>query len=133
MQSIEIRYNIDMKILIGDDSALIRDILAAAFQRAGYEVTTAHNGAEVLKMALNTHPDAILMDYEMPMLSGLSVLRQLKTSQMTRNIRVYLLSGISDATTLQQANEAGVQGFFVKPFDVHEVVERIRNDLAHGQ
>ncbi len=122
-----------MKILIGDDSALIRDILAAAFQRAGYEVITAHNGAEVLKMALNTHPDAILMDYAMPMLSGLSVLRQLKTSQTTQNIRVYLLSGISDAPILQQANEVGVQGFFVKPFDVHGVVERIRSDLAQGQ
>ncbi len=133
MQTIEIRYNIVMKILIGDDSALIRDILAAAFQRAGYQAITAHNGAEVLKMALNTNPDAILMDYAMPMLSGLSVLRQLKISQTTRNIRVYLLSGISDATILQQAKEVGLQGFFVKPFDVHEVVERIRSDLAQGQ
>lgn len=133
MQSIEIRYNIGMKILIGDDSALIRDILAAAFQRAGCKVIAAHNGAEVLKMALNTHPDAILMDYLMPMLNGLSVLRQLKASQMTRNVLVYLLSGISDATILQQAKEVGIQGFFVKPFDVHEVVERICSDLAQGQ
>ena len=92
-----------MKILIGDDSALIRDILTAAFQRAGDEPISAHSGAEVLKKALDSHLDAIVMDYAMPMLGGLSVLRQLKASAATRNIRVYLLSGFSDEKTIGQA------------------------------
>ncbi len=122
-----------MKILIGDDSALIRDILTAAFQRAGDEAIVAHSGAEVLKKALGSPLDAIVMDYAMPMLDGLSVLRQLKVSPATRDIRVYLLSGFSDEKTIRQAKEAGAEEFFVKPFDVHEVVERIRNDLLGGQ
>ncbi len=130
--SVGIRYNIFMKILICDDSALILDILMAAFQRAGYEPIAAQNGAEVLKKALDGQVDTILMDYMMPMLDGLSVLRQLKASPATRNVRVYLLSGFSDGKTMQQAKEAGADGFFIKPFDVHEVVERIRNDLDNG-
>ncbi|NOY23746.1 MAG: response regulator [Acidobacteria bacterium] len=121
-----------MKILICDDSALILDILMAAFQRAGYEPIPAQNGAEVLKKALDGQVDAILMDYTMPMLDGLSVLRKLKASPATRNIRVYLLSGFSDEKTMQQAKEAGADGFFIKPFDVHKVVERIRNNFDDG-
>ncbi len=119
-----------MKILIGDDSPLILDILTAAFKRAGYEPITAQNGAEVLKKAMGFLPDAILMDYAMPMLDGLSVLRQLKASPLTRDVRVYLLSGFSDGKMLQQIKEAGANGFFVKPFDVHEVVDRICKDVA---
>jgi len=119
-----------MKILIGDDSALIRDILAAAFRREGAEVVLAQNGAEVLKIAVEQRPDTILMDYAMPMLNGLSVLRQLKSSPSTERIRVYLLSGFSDGKIIEQAKAAGVDGFFIKPFDVHEVAERVRSDAA---
>ncbi len=117
-----------MKILIGDDSALIREILSAAFSREGYEILLARNGAEVLKTAIESRPDIILMDYAMPMLDGLSVLRQLKSSSSTGGIRIYLLSGFSDGKIIEQTKEAGVDGFFIKPFDVHEVLERIRND-----
>ncbi len=118
-----------MKILIGDDSSLILEILVAAFHRAGIETISAQNGAEVLKLAMKIIPDAVLMDYAMPMLDGLAVLRQLRATPSTKNIRVYLLSGFSDSRIKQRVMESGANGFFTKPFEIHELVEYIRMDL----
>jgi CheY-like chemotaxis protein len=85
-----------MKILLVDDSRFLRKAGEQALRRAGYEVITASDGDEALKIAQEQIPSLILLDMMLPKLSGLEVLRALKQAAATKDIPVIILTGLSD-------------------------------------
>ena|SRR5580698_2704509 len=85
-----------MKILLVDDSRFLRRASERALGRAGYEVVTAADGEEALRIARDQIPKLILLDMMLPKLPGLEVLRALKQDALTKDIPVIILTGLSE-------------------------------------
>ena len=92
------------KVLLVDDSKFLRIATERALARAGYEVSTAVDGEDALRIAREKHPDVILLDMLLPKMAGPEVLKALKKDPATAGIVVVVLTGLSqkNAARLQQ-------------------------------
>jgi CheY-like chemotaxis protein len=101
------------KILLVDDSKFLRLATERALVRAGYEVSTAKDGEQALRLARDQHPDLILLDMLLPIVTGPEVLKALKKDPVTADIAVVVFTGLShkNAARLQQD---GASGFLEK-------------------
>jgi CheY-like chemotaxis protein len=104
-----------MKILLIDDSRILRLIHERALIKAGYEVTSACDGEEGLRIARDDSPDLILLDMMLPKIAGQDVLRTLKRDSRTKHIPVVVLSGLSRVNAAKLMEEGAVE--FVEKTD----------------
>jgi DNA-binding response OmpR family regulator len=102
-----------MKILIVDDSRLLRISNERTLMRAGYEVITAADGEEGLRLALQTKPDLIVLDMMLPKLSGQEVLRQLRLNPASASTPVIVLTSLSQSNREKLISE-GASLYFEK-------------------
>jgi DNA-binding response OmpR family regulator len=102
-----------MKILLIEDSKFQRIANERALVRAGYGVLHAGDGEEGLRVARQDIPDLILLDMMLPKVSGLDVLRALKSDVLVKHIPVIVLSGLGQANEVKLLKE-GAAAFFVK-------------------
>jgi CheY-like chemotaxis protein len=102
-----------MKILVIEDSRLLRSAIERTLSRAGYEVVSVGDGQEGLSRAQDIHPDIILLDMMLPTLVGTGVLRQLKQDSATKSIPVIILSGLSQKNETK-LKKAGASAYFEK-------------------
>ena len=102
-----------MKILIVDDSRLLRIANERTLIRAGYEVITAADGEEGLRLALQTKPDLIVLDMMLPKLSGQEVLRQLRLDPASASTPVIVLTSLSQSNREKLISE-GASLYFEK-------------------
>jgi CheY-like chemotaxis protein len=114
-------------ILVVDDEPAIRLLIRATLEEEGYEIAEAGSGDEALRLAHETHPDAILMDVAIPRISGLDVCRTLRASSLTASIPVLLLTGLDGTEEL--AVDAGAQGCIAKPFSPAHLSARLAQEL----
>ena len=120
----------DCKILIVDDVPDNLRLLSTTLTQQGYKVRCAKNGAIALMGARNDRPDLILLDINMPDLSGYQVCEQLKADPATESIPVIFLSAQDDLQDKVKAFSVGGADFVGKPFQVEEVLIRVKNQLA---
>jgi DNA-binding response OmpR family regulator len=102
-----------MKILIVDDSRLLRIANERTLTRAGYEVITAADGEEGLRLALESKPDLIVLDMMLPKLSGQEVLRQLRLHPASASTPVIVLTSLSQSNREKLLGE-GASLYFEK-------------------
>ena len=102
------------KILLIEDNPDITFIYQDDLEEAGYDVTTARDGEQGLEVAKQGEFDLILLDIMLPGRHGMSVLRELKREDPTKDVPVYVLSALSDGIVADQAYNTGADGFFVK-------------------
>ena len=102
-----------MKILLVEDSKLLRLATGRALARAGYEISFAADGDEALLMANENRPDLILLDMMLPKMSGLEVLKSLKKDPATAAIPVVILTGLSH-TNADRLRADGAFAFLTK-------------------
>jgi diguanylate cyclase (GGDEF)-like protein len=121
------------KILIVDDVPDNLRSLSTILTKQGYEVSCAKNGSTALIDARNDPPDLILLDINMPELSGYKVWEQLKADGLTSQIPVIFLSAQDDIHDKVKAFTIGGADFIGKPFQVEEVLVRVKNQLALQQ
>lgn len=114
------------KILTVDDSETMRMHVARAFRAFTCEVLEAADGAEGLAVVHRERPDVILLDYAMPVMDGLEMLRQLKAAPALRNIPVVMLTAESGSENLLKLARLGVRDQLAKPFNEALLVERVR-------
>lgn len=112
-------------ILVVDDDYLSRELLQAHLENARYRVLLANSGERALTMAAADQPDLILMDVNMPGLTGYSTCIQLKLSPQTAHIPVLLMTAMDDDENIRQAMKVGADGFVSKPLDVHGMLGKI--------
>jgi len=114
------------RVLVVDDDAGVRRFLTTALGAAGFAVTATGAGAEGLRLAA-ARPDLIVLDVELPDLSGREVCRQLKAAAETANIPVLMLSGVfTDVADRSQALEDGSDAYLIKPVTSRELVAMAR-------
>ena len=116
-------------ILLVDDYPDAVDVLALYLKGQGFDVLTANDGEHALSEALRARPHLIVMDLEMPVLSGYEVAVRLRQHQETREIPLIAATGHSHARQLEDAVRAGFDAVVVKPCDPDELVAQIRRLL----
>jgi putative two-component system response regulator len=116
-------------VLIVDDEADVREVLAFGLRREGFRVLVAEESAEGLAVAQSEVPDVILLDVMMPGISGWEVLERLKADDRTRHIPVIMCTILAEPRFVAKATELGAVGFIGKPFKPEAVVKTIRGTL----
>ena len=104
---------LNSKVLLVEDSKFLRIANERALSKAGFEVTTAADGEEALKVANDKLPDIILLDMMLPKISGTEVLKALKENPATTNIPVIVLTSLSQMNE-GKLLEAGAAAYFEK-------------------
>src|SRR5687768_4543035 len=112
-------------ILIVDDYVDALEAWRLFLRAAGFEVRTAADGVAALEEALANPPDLIVMDLELPRMSGLDVARALRERDETRDIPLIVATGYSHAQVLAQSKDVGVDSVIVKPCDPDHLVSEI--------
>jgi two-component system chemotaxis response regulator CheY len=116
------------KILIADDAEFSRSRISRTLNEAGYQVIEAQNGSEALDAYHNEHPDLVIMDIGMPVMDGLTALRQIKA--VDPSAKIVVLSRIGQEKSVVEALEAGAETFLLKPFDSNFVLAAVDQVMA---
>lgn len=117
-------------ILIVDDHAVNLSVLSSLLTAHGYEVRAALSGAMALMSAEHTPPDLILLDMNMPEMSGLEVCRRLKADERTRDVPVIFISALDAVADKVAAFDVGGVDYITKPFQFGEVLARVAMQLT---
>jgi len=121
--------NDSFSLLIVDDNAMNRDMLARRLEREGYGITTASGGREALDLVAKQKVDLVLLDILMPDIDGYKVLEQLKAGEATRDIPVVMLTAVHEMDSVVRCFEMGVEDYLTKPFNIPFVKSRIASCL----
>ena len=116
-------------LLIVDDNAMNRDMLARRLEREGYAITTASGGKAALELLGKQNFDLVLLDILMPDIDGYQVLEQLKADVRTREIPVVMLTAVHEMDSVVRCFEMGVEDYLTKPFNIPFVKSRISSCL----
>lgn len=114
----------EARLLVVDDEPNIRDLLASSLRFAGFDVLSAADGATGYKLALEEHPDLVVLDVMLPDMDGFTVTRRLREAGIT--IPVLFLTARDDMRDKLQGLTVGGDDYVTKPFGLEEVVARIR-------
>jgi two-component system OmpR family response regulator len=120
------------KILVVDDEPNIVRTVADRLRMSGYDVITAADGEQAVAAAMKDRPNLILLDVIMPKLDGHGVLQRLRQMDETRQTPVIMLTARSQGQDVERATTAGVTDYIVKPFDLVEVLEKIKRELSRA-
>lgn len=122
---------VEKKILMVEDDEGLAAVYVARLQAEGFNVQRVANGEEALATAISFKPDLILLDVMMPKVSGFDVLDILRNTPETTNIRIIMLTALSQDADKERAQELGADDYLVKSqVVIADVVERIKHHLG---
>jgi len=121
-----------MKILIVEDNEKNRTLLKDLLYYHGYNTLEAKDGAEGIALAKEHLPDLILLDIQMPLMDGLTVLKILKESKETKNIKVVALTSFAMKGDREKLLAAGAAHYISKPINTRELPKLVKQ-ILHGQ
>ena len=113
-------------VLIVDDEAAIREMIAVALQMAGYRCLEAENAQSAHAIVVDHQPDIILLDWMMPEVSGIELARRLKRETAYADIPIIMLTARSEEDNKIQGLEAGADDYITKPFSPRELIARLK-------
>jgi DNA-binding response OmpR family regulator len=122
-----------MSVLLIDDDRMIRQILQSALLRKNFLVYTAEDGPSGIVLAQEEDIDVILLDWMMPGMDGMEVLRRLKQDEKTRLVPIFMLTSKEAGSDIDQAISAGVDDYIVKPFCISEVGDMVIDRLKKNR
>ncbi|MBR9980661.1 MAG: response regulator [Desulfatitalea sp.] len=114
------------KILTVDDSRTIRTIVKNAFKSYDCELFEAENGRDGLLLAAKVHPDLIILDITMPVMTGIEMLGKLMADDTLKNTSVIMLTAESGRDNVMNIVKMGVKDYMVKPFKGEQLIERVQ-------
>ena len=117
------------KILVVDDESDVTDLLDYKLRQAGYAVRALNDSLRALGMARDFRPDLIVLDVMMPELTGLQLLRMLRSDSLLRDLPVILLTARIETEDRVRGLEIGADDYVPKPFDTRELLLRIQSLL----
>ena len=118
------------KILVVEDEETILELIGEIFSNIGdYIVLIARDGEEALRIAREDNPDIILLDIQLPKISGQELCKTMKSDPAMSHIKVLIISGGLQSSNLQKLQEGGADAFINKPFNYSALVEKIEELL----
>ncbi len=123
-----------MKILTVDDSKIIRKIVSGVIEMAGYEPIGAGDGQQALDALQEHHEDValVVMDWNMPVMDGLSCLKEIRANEDFASIPVMMLTTESERDRMTTAIQAGANNYCAKPFTPEGLAVKIMECLGMG-
>jgi response regulator RpfG family c-di-GMP phosphodiesterase len=106
------------RILVIDDDETIRQYLVRHLERVGYETDSAENGLLGIEAAIQTIPDLVLLDIDMPVLGGIETLKKFKSSESLRSVPVVMVTSFGEKKDVLTALKHGANDYVIKPFDM---------------
>ena len=118
------------KILLVEDDDALASVYQTRLLAEGFDVRRVPNGEDALAATLEYHPDLIFLDVMMPKVSGFDVLDILRNTPETNNMRIIMLTALSQEADISRAKELGVDDYLVKSqVVIADVVDRIKRSL----
>lgn len=118
------------RILLVEDDDALASVYVTRLQGEGFDVRRVTNGEDALATALNYHPDLVVLDVMMPKVSGFDVLDILRNTPETANLKIIMLTALSQPSDQERAQALGADDYLVKSqVVIADVVERIRHHL----
>ncbi|HUQ64250.1 MAG TPA: response regulator [Acidimicrobiales bacterium] len=125
-------------VLVVDDDPDIRELITWKLTQAGYTTLAVGDGEAALKVATSggvagAAPDLILVDWMMPLMTGIEVCQALRDNPATERIPIILLTAKAQEAEVERGFAAGVDDYIVKPFSPREMLSRIQAVLARSE
>jgi DNA-binding response OmpR family regulator len=120
------------KVLIVDDEIDLLRLLAYILRAEDFKVVEAATGADALKKVISDKPDVILLDVMLPDMSGIDVCKKVREMFPSSRVPIIMLSARVQASDKAAGIEAGADEYVTKPFDMEDLVTRIREHLKQG-
>ena len=120
-------------VLVADDDADIRDLVAFKLEQAGHEVIAVGDGQAALEQARSRHPGLAVLDVSMPGLSGIDVCRMLRADPATAGMVIIMLTARVQEQDVEGGFSAGADDYVTKPFSPRELVSRIQALLSRAR
>lgn len=121
----------EKKVLVVDDEIHIIHVVAIKLRNNGYSVISAENGAEAFKLACEEQPDIVVTDFQMPVMTGLDLVRELRGNDATKDIPVIMLTAREFAIENEQKEDLQISEFLSKPFSPKELLRSIEDTLHY--
>ncbi|MCW4152114.1 phosphate regulon transcriptional regulator PhoB [Halomonas sp. 18H] len=122
----------DKTVLIVDDEAPIREMIAVALEMADYNVLEADNAQSAHALIVDHQPDLVLLDWMMPGTSGIELARRLKRDETTSELPIIMLTAKTEEDNKIQGLESGADDYITKPFSPRELVARLKAVLRRS-
>ena len=120
------------KIVVIDDSPIVRKLAELALEEEGYKVYTAEDGEEGLRISEEVRPSVILVDFIMPRISGYQFCKSARENELLKDIPIILITGKGEDVGKKFAEKFGVVDYFIKPFKSEMLVEKV-NSIVNAQ
>ncbi|MEU8821174.1 response regulator transcription factor [Paractinoplanes atraurantiacus] len=120
-------------VLVADDDADIRDLVAFKLEQAGFEVIAVEDGQSAVEQARSRQPTLAVLDVSMPGLSGIEVCRMLRADPATAGILIIMLTARVQEQDVEGGFSAGADDYVTKPFSPRELVSRIQALLSRAR
>ena len=117
-------------VLAVDDSASMRQMVSFTLKGAGYDVVEASDGQEALNKAKTSTPDVVLTDVNMPVMDGITLIRELRKLPNYKHIPMLMLTTESANDKKAEGKSAGATGWLVKPFNPDQLIATIQKVLG---
>ncbi len=117
-------------VVIADDSPTLRRIVTTVLEREGFTVVQAEDGVEAVQMAFREQPDAVVLDVQMPRVSGYVAARVLKDDWQTADIPVLLLTSLDAASDRYWGSRVGADRYLTKDFEAPDLVAAVNESIA---
>ena len=121
------------RVLVVEDEAPLVAMLRYNLEKEGFEVDEASNGEEALAKIAEQRPDVVLLDWMLPLVSGIEVCRQLRRAPATRTLPVIMLTARGEEGDRVRGLDSGADDYVVKPFSPTELVARLRAVMRRAQ
>lgn len=124
-----------MKILSVDDSAIVRKIIRGAVEVLGHNLLEASDGLEGMEVLEKNAEEIglILLDWNMPGMNGLELLKKIKSNERYNTIPVMMVTTESEKENIVKAIKAGAVHYVVKPFTMEELIKKMMESLGRGE
>ncbi len=120
-------------VLVADDDADIRDLVAFKLEQAGFGVIAVEDGQTALEQARSQQPTLAVLDVSMPGLSGIDVCRMLRSDPATAGMLIIMLTARVQEQDVEGGFSAGADDYVTKPFSPRELVTRIQSLLSRAR
>lgn len=121
------------QVMIVEDEAALATMLRYNLEKEGYRVSEAGNGEEAVTLADEVKPDLVLLDWMLPVMSGIEVCRQLRRKPVTRDVPIIMITARGEESDKIRGLNTGADDYITKPFSMPELMARVKALLRRAQ
>ena len=115
------------RVLVVDDSEVIRALITMNLELEGFEVVTAVDGQDALDKIHDVRPDVITIDVKMPRLDGFDTVARLRADPRTSTVKIAMVTACAQEVDVRRGERVGVDAYLTKPFDPDALVRTVRD------